>query len=67
MVCIVDFDDGTLTRIFSTILDWALTSAPFPANIKVGKLSLCFRDACMHPHLLNRLMLGAQLTLASKL
>ena len=35
MLSIVDFDDATLKRIFSTILDWALQSAEFPANIKV--------------------------------
>ena len=36
MLSIVDFDDATLKRIFSTILDWALQTAEFPANIKVG-------------------------------
>ncbi|GAX74205.1 hypothetical protein CEUSTIGMA_g1654.t1 [Chlamydomonas eustigma] len=34
MLSIVDFDDSTLKRIFSTILDWALKSADFSPNIK---------------------------------
>jgi hypothetical protein len=40
MLSIVDFDDATLKRIFSTILDWALQSAEFPANIKVEHVSM---------------------------
>lgn len=36
MVSIVDFDNTTLTRIFSSILEWALTTNAFPANIKVS-------------------------------
>jgi dynein heavy chain len=35
MLSIVDFDDSTLKRIFSSILDWALKSADFSPNIKV--------------------------------
>lgn len=35
MVSIVDFDDAPLKSIFSSILDWALATRGFPANIKV--------------------------------
>lgn len=37
--CIVDFDDTTLKRIFSNIVDWALVKDNFPANIKVNTLN----------------------------
>ena len=35
LVTIVDFDEPTLGRIFSTLLGWHLDTKSFPANIKV--------------------------------
>jgi dynein heavy chain len=35
-ISITDFNDATLRRIFCTILNWAFSRQPFPANIKVG-------------------------------
>lgn len=35
-ITIVDFDDASLKRIFSTLLEWGLTRVAFPDNIRVG-------------------------------
>ena len=35
LISIVDFDNATLTRIFSTVLAWHLDAKAFPAGIKV--------------------------------
>lgn len=36
-ISITDFDEATLKRIFSSILDWFLKKENFPANIQVGR------------------------------
>lgn len=34
LLCFSEFDDGTLTRIFTTILNWYFTSNPFASEVK---------------------------------
>ena len=45
LISIVDFDNTTLKRIFSNILDWALITCVYPANVVVrggcGKWCAC--------------------------
>lgn len=34
LLCFSEFDDGTMTRIFTTILNWYFTSNPFVSEVK---------------------------------
>jgi hypothetical protein len=65
LTSVTDFDDATLQRIFTTVLDWHLTKSSFPSNIQAGPPSMpCSQHACLFCNVPKLILAGTICLLA---